>query len=102
MKPASHRRASTLIELLVTLTLVGVMCGVALMAARKVDPIDHAAPARMLDDSARRAASEARAITISARHDSTTLTATLNPDGSVTADSTLHVDPLTTRPDHAR
>ena len=96
------RRGMTLLELLIVLALVGILAGVAAMAARRVAPIDHSDPLVMVEDSLRRAVAEARAITVDVVKDGKPVSATANPDGSVVADSTFGIDRFAGTATHAR
>jgi len=96
------RRGMTLLELLIVLALVGILAGVAAMAARRIPPTDHSDPLVMVEDSLRRAVAEARAITIDVVMDGKSASATANPDGSVVADSMFEIDRLSGTSTHAR
>lgn len=100
--PSVVRRGMTLLELLIVLALVGILAGVAAMAARRVAPIDHGDPLVMVEDSLRRAVAEARMITVDFVIDGNAVSATVNPDGSVVADSTFGIDRFSGTPTHAR
>lgn len=96
------RPGMTLLELLIVLALMGILAGVAAMAARRVAPIDHTDPLVMVEDSLRRAVAEARAIAIDVVMDGKPASATANPDGSVVADSAFGIDRFSGTPAHAR
>ena len=92
----------TLLELLVTLALMGIIAGVATMAFRRFHSPDPGDPRVMLADSLRRSVAEGRTITIRALLDSGAVQATAYPDGSVVADSALAISRLTGIPFDAR
>lgn len=90
------RRASTLIELMVTLAVLSIVSAVATLALRGV------ASGRVREDvwsgvtaARERALREGRAVTIRLRAAGRVVVATAFPDGSIVADSALRVDVLT-------
>jgi prepilin-type N-terminal cleavage/methylation domain-containing protein len=88
---ARSRHAMTLLEVLVTLVLLGLVTSVATLATQPIQrrPNDLRS---MLDDSLSAAIAQGRRITISARARERAITATVNPDGSIVADSEFHVN----------
>jgi prepilin-type N-terminal cleavage/methylation domain-containing protein len=91
------RTGFTLVELMVVLAILGVMAGVAGLAARSLDDTDPAAErAAAIADARRRALATRRPVRLElAAGDTVRL---LLAHGSVRADSALGLDPLTGRP----
>jgi prepilin-type N-terminal cleavage/methylation domain-containing protein len=92
----------TLLELLIVLALMAIVAAVTTMAARRQPPLDHADPLVMIEDSLRRAVSEARTITIATQVDGEPAFAVAHPDGRVIADSVFGVDSPAGRPRRER
>lgn len=102
MRSAARFRGTTLVELLVTLSILGILAGVTTLALRRVDRPASDDPLTILADSLRLAVDTPRAVVVRLVRDRKPLSATLWPDGSIVADSALRVDRLTGRPDSAR
>jgi hypothetical protein len=102
MRATRGRLGTSLLELLITLTLLALMSAVVVMAVRRIDAPAPTQPAAMIQDSLRRAVAEGRSVTVRALIDNVSVSATANPDGSVIADSMFHVDRLTGRAGHER
>ena len=102
------RPGVTLVELIVVLTIIGVMAGVAGLAARRAAPVRETDARLAAVLAARRLAIDsARPVTVEIGGDTVPRRVTANPDGSVVADAQLGIDRLTgvamTRgPAHAR
>jgi Tfp pilus assembly protein FimT len=95
----SRRRATTLVELLVTLAVIGIATGVAALAAPRLDaPVDDP-PARIARARAT-AIDSARAVTITVAIDGRLVDVTAHPDGSIIADSGTGVLRFTGRAPH--
>ncbi|HYD54779.1 MAG TPA: prepilin-type N-terminal cleavage/methylation domain-containing protein [Gemmatimonadaceae bacterium] len=86
------RRAFTLLEVVITVAMLGVLAAVANLALRRVERPDPADPRTILADSLPVAVREARAITLVMPTDSGVRVATLHPDGSIVADSALALE----------
>jgi len=83
------RHGMTLLEMLVTLVVLGLLASVATLAPRPKS--SRASPERaMLLDSLSAAIAQGRQITIAARLDGRDVFATVTPDGRVSADSEFH------------
>jgi hypothetical protein len=84
----------TLIELVITMALLGLIASVTTLAIRRIDepPVDE--PSRMLADSLRWTVAESRQVTIQLVVGGRRALATINPDGSVVADSSANVERL--------
>ena len=80
------RRAMTLLEVLVTLVILGVVTSVATLAPRRIERRRDALSA-MLEDSLSASIAQGRSITIIAHVGDRTIAATLHPDGTIVADS---------------
>lgn len=79
----------TLLEVLVTLVVLGLITSVATLASRPIERRTNDLRA-MLDDSLSAAIAQARQITIIVRDGGREISATANQDGSVVADSEFH------------
>jgi prepilin-type N-terminal cleavage/methylation domain-containing protein len=102
-RPVTGRRGFTLAELMVVLAVLGVMAGVAGLAARSLERTDPEAERDALVAAARREALRTRRpveLVLPGAEGPLRLTAL--PDGSVRADAGLGLDPLTGRPRAAR
>ena len=95
MKPTlGNPRGVTLIELLVSIGLIGLIASVATLALRRIDEAPPDDPARMLADSLRVVAATGREVTMQLRVNGSLALATIHPDGSIVADSVVRVDRL--------
>lgn len=93
------RRGSTLLELIVVLAIMGFVAGVVTLsfpAKQSPGTADALASAR------RTAIAERRSQTIVVRRGDVAYDVTVLPDGSVVADSALHIDRLTGERSDAR
>lgn len=95
-------RGSTLVEMLITLTLLGVIAAVATLAIRRVSPPDPNDPLTVIADTINAVMKSGRPATLQFMVNGRPALATLNPDGSVVADSVLHVDRLTGKSNRVR
>src|ERR1043166_1706812 len=82
----------TLVELLVTMSILGVLAAVTTMAARRLETPAPNDPAHIVADSLRGAVERGSSPTIGFMLDGRFAAATLNADGSVVADSALRAD----------
>ncbi len=96
------RRGTTLVELLVVLCILGVIASVTVLAIRRFDGPSPDDPAAILAESLRAAVDTPRTIFVRVARDGPPLSATILPDGSIVADSTLGADRLTGRTGHVR
>ncbi|HEY4216571.1 MAG TPA: prepilin-type N-terminal cleavage/methylation domain-containing protein [Gemmatimonadaceae bacterium] len=96
------RRGVTLLELLVTLVLLGMIAAVATVGAARIRSETPTNPQSIVAESLRVAITENRAITFDVPVGDTMATATVSPDGSIVADSAIHIDALSGRPVNAR
>lgn len=92
----SHRGA-TLVELIVTVALLGLVASVTTLAARRIARPDPQAPAVIVADSLDAVLSSGRAMTLEFVVGGRPLFATIKPDGGVVADTALHMDRFTGR-----
>ncbi|MGH7719758.1 MAG: pilus assembly FimT family protein [Steroidobacteraceae bacterium] len=91
-----RRRAMTLVELLVVLTILGLVAGVAGLALRRASPVATAGSTASLVSDARREAIElGHAVTVVVPVAGRVSSATAFPDGSVVADAVLGVERFT-------
>ncbi len=96
------RSGTTLVELLVTMVLIGIITSVVTLAIRRIDQPSPSDPATMLADSLTTAIRDSRDIVLSATLGGRVIIATARADGSVVADTSFHFDRLTGRPANAR
>lgn len=91
------RRGVTLIELLVSLAVLGLLSSVAGLSLLKIRKPDTADPAVIAEQLRRDAVHSSVPKSAVAIVDSVAVELTAFPDGSIAADSTLRVDRLTGR-----
>ena len=96
------RRGMTLVELLVTLAIMGVLLGVVTLAVRQIAQPVGEDPYHIVADSLRVAAASGRAISLSFVIEGAPAAATVFPDGSVVSDSVLAIERLSGKLPHAR
>lgn len=84
----------TLIELLVTLAIMGVILGVATLAFRRIEQPSPTDPHRVILDSLRVAVGTGQPFTLRFVVRGVSAVATVFPDGSVVGDSVLGIDRL--------
>jgi len=94
MSALGKRRGVTLIELLVSISLVGLIASVTTVALRRIDEQPPDDPLRMLADSLRVVVATGREVTLQLRVNAALALATIHPDGSIVADSVVRVDRL--------
>jgi prepilin-type N-terminal cleavage/methylation domain-containing protein len=97
-KPGAHaapsRRGVTLIELIVSMLLLGLLSSVATLAVRRTVPRRGDDPMADVSDSSLASVAAHRRISFPLVVDGRRAWATVLPDGSVIADSSLHINPL--------
>ena len=101
MTPA-FRRGGTLIEMLITMTLLGIIAAVTTLAIRRVTPLPTDDPVTIIADTLSAVLTSGRRTTLEFMVDGRPAFATLNPDGSIVADTALHIDRFTGRRFRAR
>ncbi len=92
------RAGVTLIELVVTMMILGIVAGVAALAIRRVDPPNPNDPRQVLADTLRAVVASGQSARVRVRIGDTLATATVRPDGSIIADSAFGIDRLTGAP----
>jgi prepilin-type N-terminal cleavage/methylation domain-containing protein len=92
----------TLVELLVTLAIMGVLLGVVTLAVRRIAEPAIADPYHIVGDSSRAAASSGRPISLRFVLNGASVAATAFPDGSVVGDSVLAIERLSGTAPHVR
>jgi prepilin-type N-terminal cleavage/methylation domain-containing protein len=90
----TQRHGVTLIELLVTLSVLAILSAVTTLAVRRIDTPRPHDPRAILADSIRVVLESGRATTVHFVIDGVATNATIHPDGSVVADSLLDLEPL--------
>jgi len=84
-----------MLELLVTLAVLSLIASIAALGLRRIDRGAAANPARTIGDSLSAAIDSSRTTTVALPDSAPPQLVTVNADGSVVADSSLHVDRLT-------
>ncbi|MEP6493407.1 MAG: prepilin-type N-terminal cleavage/methylation domain-containing protein [bacterium] len=97
-----RRRGNTLIELLVTISILAIVSGIATMAIRRIDRPNPADPQQMLADSARKVVATGRSLRIHVVIDGNPASAVIAADGSIVADSAFGIERFTGAPTNAR
>jgi prepilin-type N-terminal cleavage/methylation domain-containing protein len=92
--PASSRAGFTLVELLVAITVLAITSMIATLAIRRNDSLAADDAWRVLADSQRVALATGRDIVVRLNIAGTAAYASIRPDGSVVADSTLEIERL--------
>ena len=89
------RVGGTLIEMLVTLIILGIIASVTTVAMRQITPPDPDDPMTIIADTINAVIRSGRPATLQFMVNGRPALATLNPDGSIIADTALHVDQFT-------
>ena len=92
--PVAHRHGSTLVELLVTIAMLGLIASVATLAARRMVVPDATDLAWLATDSLAGVVARARPARIDTSKFGAPVSASLEIDGSIVADSAFHIDRL--------
>jgi prepilin-type N-terminal cleavage/methylation domain-containing protein len=98
----SRRQGGTLIELLISLSLLGIMASVVTLAIRRITPPDPTDPMTIIADTMSSIMAAGRPATLRFQINGRPALATLNPDGSIVADSLLGIERFTGRRLRAR
>lgn len=88
---------STLIELLVTIALLGIIASVATLALRQTSKPRPDDPMVIIADTLGSVLTSGKPVTLQFVVNRSPVEATVNPDGSIVADTSLHIDRLTGR-----
>ena len=96
------RHGGTLIEMLITLAVLGIIASVVTLAMRRVSPPDPSDPMTVISDTISSVVASGRPATLEFLVSGHRTIATVNPDGSVIADTILHIERLTGRSLRAR
>lgn len=90
-------RGVTLIEVIITLSLLSMIASVTTLAVRRVTPPDPNDPMAMIADSTPMVMLRGKPMTLVFAINGQPAAATIHPDGSVVADTLLHIVRLTGR-----
>lgn len=90
-------RGATLLELIVTVAIIGVTASIAALAFRRATPPDPTDPATIIADTLARVLATGMPVTLTFNVNARPALATVNPDGTIVADSALVVERLTGR-----
>jgi len=99
---SASRRGGTLIELLISLSLLGIMASVVTLAVRRIAPPDPTDPMTIIGDTTSVIMASGQPATLEFEVNGQLVFATLNPDGSIVADSLLAIERFTGRRLRAR
>lgn len=91
------RSGATLLELIVCVAVLGLMASVATLAMRGAEPPDPNDPKTVIADTLEAVLSSGTPATVQFTVNRRPALATINPDGSVLADSILGIDRFTGR-----
>lgn len=97
-----RRCGMTLVELLVTLAIMGVLLGVVTLAVRRIAEPVPADLYHIVGDSLRVAASSGRPISLFFVVHGVSVATTVFPDGSIVGDSSLAIERLSGKASHVR
>jgi prepilin-type N-terminal cleavage/methylation domain-containing protein len=89
------RSGATLVEMLVSLALLGIIASVATLAIRRIAPPPPDDPMTIIADTINAVIRSGQPKTLQFIVDGRPALATLNPDGSVIADTALHIERFT-------
>ncbi len=92
-----NRAGVTLLELIVCVAVLGLMAAVATLALRSAVPPDPNAPMTIIADTLDNVLTTGTAATLQFIVSGRPAVATINPDGSILADSILGIDRFTGR-----
>jgi hypothetical protein len=96
-----NRVGATLLELIVCVAVLGLMASVATLALRSAVPPDPNDPMTIIADTLETVLATGAAATLQFDVNGRPALATINPDGSILADSILGIDRFTGRSTHA-
>lgn len=98
---SSRRRVgSTLIEMVISVTLLGILASVTTLAVRRLTKPASSNPATIIADTLEHVLETGEPVTLQLTVNGRPVTANVNPDGSVVADTTLAIDRFTGRSSH--
>ena len=91
------RRGVTVLELIVSVAIIGVMASVTTLVVHRAAPPDPTLPATIIADTLEHVLTTGAPVTLTFNVNARPAAATINPDGTIVADSALLVDRLTGR-----
>ena len=97
-----NRKGMTLLELLVTLAIMGALLGVVTLAVRQIAKPAPDDPYHVVVDSLRAGVAHGRPITLRFVVQGVAAAATVYPDGSIVGDSVLAIERLSGKMPNAR
>jgi hypothetical protein len=94
---AAKSSGGTLIEVLISLVLLGIISSVVTLAVRRITPPDPTDPLTIIGDTINSVIASGRPLTLQFVVNGRAALATVSPDGSVIADTILHIERFTGR-----
>ena len=90
-----NRIGGTLVEMLVTLVILGIIASVTTLAIRRTTPPNPDDPMTIIADTVNEVLRSGRPATLQFTVNGRPALATIKPDGSVISDTALHIDQFT-------
>lgn len=90
-------RGVTVLELIVTVAIIGVTASIAALVLRAAPAPDPTAPETIIADTLERVLATGASVTLTFTVNARPALATVNPDGTIVADSALLIERLTGR-----
>ena len=91
------RAGSTLVEMIVCMVVLGVIASVVTLAIRRMPPPDPNDPMTIIGDTIETVLTTGVPVTLQFTVNGRPAVATVNPDGSILADTSLHIERFTGR-----
>ena len=97
-----HRHGHTLIEMLITVALLGIVASMTTLGVRRFSRPSPSDPRAIIADTLERVLATGRSVTLQFIVNGRPVFATVNPDGSVIADTAIDVNRFTGRSTNAK